>query len=100
MILEIRKDGLTRVNITSAQDIAFVVAGIVGILRQIDIVDEAVSDIMANSKSLESLGMTTEVIHCTSNEDQEKKLQMIKDRKMAAQEEDIPTFVKRSLEDE
>ena len=100
MILEIQDDGLTVVSITSKESMIYVVSAIVGVMRQIPDINNMVSAIMTENLDMARLGVDVGVVKCNSEEDQKQKIAMIKERREPANAEDVPEFVKRSLEDE
>ncbi len=96
MILEVRDDGVTVVEIKSKEQELLLGVAITSILKQIQPLDIFVAGVMAGRISPEDFGINTNTVKLNRGENSEKAIKKLQGQQ-PAKDSDIPEFVKRSL---
>ncbi len=96
MILEVRDDGVTVVEIKSKEQELLLGVAIISILKQIQPLDIFVAGVMAGKISPKDFGISTNTVKMKKGDDPEKAIKKLQGQQ-PAEDSDIPEFVKRSL---
>ncbi len=98
MIMEIREDGITIVEVKNKQQLVFLASAVVEVLKNVPEVQTMVILAMENKLDFErDLGLQTQSKQLTKSDDPETIIKVMKIN-TPAHEDDIPDFVKRSVE--
>jgi len=97
MILRIEDDGVTVVNVTSKSHLILMASALVNILENIPEVNMMVSGVLAGKLTLDDLGVTSQVKRISAGEDEDKAIRLLQGQ-APAKVDDVPDFVKRSLD--
>jgi len=99
MIMEIRDDGITIVDVKEEQDLLILASAIVEVLQKIPKIGAFVGAAMVGDIDVKEYGIVARTIPLKKDEDPSKAINMLKGF-MPAEDKDIPNFVKRSLNGE
>ena len=95
--MEVRKGGITVVEVGGKEDLMFLSIAFVNAMRNMPELEQLVLLLMANKITPDDLGITTNVSHIPKGVDAEKHLRKLQGQ-APAKVDDVPDFVKRSLD--
>ncbi len=99
MIMEVRDNGITVVNVTSIGEEVLLAVAIISILQNTPTLSKLVGGVMSGEIDLGDLGIDIKSKKMKKGDDPEKVIKRMHEEQ-PAKDSDIPEFVKRSLEHE